>query len=417
MNTYAYRLLLSSGRTKSGMMRLVAERDISAKIWLERHYDAVVLQLFRIPKWATGLLGALGGLGQRSLPPIELSGFLRDLGVMTSAGIPLLDSLKSIAEESDWDQKRISATAKLVLSDLDAGASISEAFNRHPDIFPESVRNLMLIGEETGSVDNMMLEAAEHIERMTALRRDTQRALIYPAFVFISMLGAAIFWVYYVIPNLADLFLQMHLKLPAITRFILSVSKWLERHAVPTLSLIFLSILGIWFLLRMHTGVRRFAYNMAHRLPVFRTIVTASGMAFITEHLSILVGAGIDIMRSLSVIERSLSDEFYRERINKVRQGIDRGGMLASSMRQVGGFPAMALRMISVGEETGNLDRQLSHLAKEYRQRLAYVIASLSEIIKPLLILAAGAFLLLLVVALLLPVYDLVRQASLAPMQ
>ena len=417
MNTYVYRLLLSSGRTKSGLMRLVAERDISAKIWLERHYDAVVLQLYRLPKWSSELLASLGGARHRSLPPTELSGFLRDLGVMTGAGIPILDSLRAIAEESERDQKRIAAAASLLLFDLDAGASISEAFNRHPDIFPESVRNLMLIGEETGSVGSMLMEAAEHIERMTALKRDTQRALIYPAFVFVSMLGAAIFWVYYVIPNLADLFLQMNLKLPAITRITLSISKWLERHAVPSLTLIFLSVLVIWLMLQMHTGTRRLAYRLAHRLPIARIIVTASGMAFITEHLSILIGAGIDIIRSLSVIERSLSDEYYRERIHKVRESVSRGELLAPSMRQAGGFPAMALRMISVGEETGSLDHQLSHLAKEYRQRLAYLIASLSEIIKPVLILAAGAFLLLLVVALLLPVYDLVRQASLAPMQ
>lgn len=417
MNTYVYRLLLSSGRTKSGLMRLVAERDISAKIWLERHYDAVVLQLYRLPKWSSELLSSLSGARHRSLPPTELSGFLRDLGVMTGAGIPILDSLRAIAEESERDQKRIAAAAAVLLSDLDAGASISESFNRHPDMFPESVRNLMLIGEETGSVGSMLMEAAEHIERMTALKRDTQRALIYPAFVFVAMLGAAIFWVYYVIPNLADLFLQMNLKLPTITRVTLSISKWLERHAVPSLTLIFLSVLVIWLMLQLHTGTRRLAYKLAHRLPIARIIVTASGMAFITEHLSILIGAGIDIIRSLSVIERSLSDEYYRERIHKVRESVDRGELLAPSMRQVGGFPAMALRMISVGEETGSLDHQLSHLAKEYRQRLAYLIASLSEIIKPVLILAAGAFLLLLVVALLLPVYDLVRQASLAPMQ
>ncbi|MEN6585235.1 MAG: type II secretion system F family protein [Sulfuricella sp.] len=416
MNTYAYRLLLSSGRTKSGLMRLVAERDLSAKLWLERHYDAVVLQLYRLPNWSSGLLSSFSGVARGSLPAVELSGLLRDLAVMARSGVPILDALKSIADESDWDQKRIASAARLLLSDLDAGASISEAFGRHPDIFPESVRNLMLIGEETGTVDRMLMEAAEHIERMTSLTRDTRRAMIYPAFVFVSMLGAAIFWIYYVIPNLSDLFLQMHLKLPAVTLAILAVSKWLEAHALPSLTLMALFVVALWLMLKLHGGTRRLAYHLAHRLPVARVIVTASGMAFITEHLAILIGAGVDIIRSLGVIERSMSDEYYRERINKVRQAVDRGELLAPSMRQAGGFPAMALRMISVGEETGSLDHQLSHLAQEYRQRLAHLIASLSEIIKPVMILAAGAFFILLIVALLLPIYELVRQASLAPM-
>lgn len=135
-------------------------------------------------------------------------------------------------------------------------------------------------------------------------------------------------------------------------------------------------------------------------------------MAFITEHLAILIGAGVDIIRSLGVLERSLGDEYYCERIHKVREAVDRGEMLAPAMRQAGGFPAMALRMIAAGEESGTLETQLNHLAQEYRQRLAHLIATLSEIIKPLMILAAGLFFLLLVVALLLPIYDLVRQAS-----
>jgi general secretion pathway protein F/type IV pilus assembly protein PilC len=139
-------------------------------------------------------------------------------------------------------------------------------------------------------------------------------------------------------------------------------------------------------------------------------------MAFITEHLALLISAGVDITRSLGVLERSLSDEYYKTRIAKVRVAVDRGDMLSSAMQQVGGFPPMALRMIGVGEESGSLDAQLSHLAGEYRQRLARLIASLSEIIKPVIILAAGAFFVLLVVALLLPMYDLIRQASLAPM-
>lgn len=417
MNTYAYRLLFSSGRTKSGLMRLVAEHDLSAKLWLERHYDAVVLQLYRLPNWSSSLVSVFSGLRQRGLPAIELSGLLRDLAVMTRAGVPILDALKAIAEESDWDQKRIASAARMLLSDLDAGASISEALGRHPDIFPESVRNLMLIGEETGTVDRMLMEAAEHIERMTSLSRDSRRAMIYPAFVFASMFGAALFWVYYVIPNLADLFLQMHLELPAVTRVIMSISKWLERHAATSLSLIALTVVAVWLLLQLHGGTRRLAYRLAHRLPIARVIVTAAGMAFITEHLAILVSAGVDIIRSLSVIERSLSDEFYRERINKVRESVDRGELLAPSMRQAGGFPAMAVRMISVGEQTGSLDHQLNHLAQEYRLRLAHLIASLSEIIKPVMILAAGAFFILLVVALLLPIYELIRQASLAPMR
>lgn len=415
MNTYFYRVLLANGRTRYGMLRLMVERDLSAKVWLERHYEAVVLQLYRLPYWLASLIGAGGTIGQK-LPPIELSGLLRDLAVMTKAGVPIVESLKAISEETDTSQKRIASTARLLISALDAGAPISEAFNRHPNIFPESVRNLMEIGEESGTVDKMLLEAAEHIERMTALSRNMRQALIYPAFVFATMLGAALFWIYYVIPNLAGLFLQMRVKLPKITLLVLEMSKWMEGHANTSLFVILGSLLLIWLLIKLHPGVRKLTFSIAHRLPILRTLVTASGMAFITEHLAIMIASGVDIMRSLGVLERALSDEYYKERIKNVRTAVERGDLLASAMRQVGGFPPMALRMIAVGEETGSLDKQLKQLAQEYRMRLAHLIASLSEIIKPVIILMAGLFFILLIVALLLPIYDLVRQASLMNM-
>ena len=416
MNTYAYRLLLSNGRTRSGLLRLMAERDLSAKLWLERHFDAVVLRLYRLPRWCASILSSAGGMSMQTLPAIELSGLLRDLAVMSSAGVPVIDSLHAIAEESDAAQRRIAATARLLIAALDAGAPISEAFNRHPNIFPESVRNLMAIGEESGTIDRMLLEAAQHIERMTALGRNVRQALIYPAFVFASIFGAALFWIYYVIPNLAQLFLQMQVKLPAITLGVLRTSKWLEAHASASLSVMAATGIGLWLLVKLNLRARKFLFGLTHRLPIARVLATASGMAFITEHLAIMITAGVDIMRSLGVLERALSDEYFRERIRRVRIAVERGELLAAAMRQVGGFPPMALRMIAVGEETGTLDRQLKHLAQEYRQRLAHLIATLSEVIKPAIILLAGGFFLLLVVALLVPIYDLVRQASMAPM-
>ena len=416
MNTYAYQLLLPNGRTRNGMLRLMVERDLSARLWLERHFDAVVLRLHRLPNWLAGALSAVGGATGQALPPLELSGLLRDLAVMTRAGVPIVDGLKTMAAETDASQRRVAATARLLLSALDAGASVSESFNRYPNIFPESVRNLMAIGEESGTIDRMLLEAAEHIERMTALGRNMRQALIYPAFVFATILGAALFWIYYVIPNLAQLFSQMNVKLPAITRAVLQLSTWLEGNALPSLLLLAGVFVGIWLLFKLHKGARQWLYALAHRLPIARVLITASGMAFITEHLAIMIAAGVDIMRSLGVLERALADEYYRERIRKVRVAVDRGELLGAAMSQVGGFPPMALRMIAVGEETGTLDTQLKYLAQEYRQRLAQLIGTLSEVIKPVIILVAGAFFLLLVVALLLPIYDLVRQASLAPM-
>lgn len=416
MNTYLYRILLPNGRVRRGMVRLSVVHDHSARLWLERHFDAVVLQLYRLPKLLTAPGQMLARLGLRQLSQEELSGLLRDLGVMTRAGISLMDALRSIIEDNDTHNRRVASVARMLFAELDAGASVTQAFGRFPDLFPETVRSLLLIGEETGTLDKMLLEAAQHVERLTTLGRDLRRAMIYPMFVFATIIGAAAFWLYYVIPNLAELFLQMRLELPWVTRQLLAFSGWAEQHILSTLLALVLVVAAISLAVRMSRRVRNLTYTLGHRLPVFRTILVTSGMAFITEYMALMIRSGINILSSLDIMERSLGDEYYRTRIRRINRRLERGERLGASFRQVGGFPPMAVRMINLGEESGSLDTQLQHLASEYRGRLRHLIETISEVIKPLVILLAGAFFLLLVVALLLPIYELVGQAMAGPM-
>jgi type II secretory pathway component PulF len=418
MNLYWYRLLLPEGITRVGLARIAVERDFSARLWLEKRHDAVVLSLWRAPHWLGEATRSVSGMSLRGITADELSGLLRDLSVMLTAGVPMFDALRTVAEESNLDgHVRAAGVARLLFDDLDAGMPVAEAFRRHPDIFPESVRNLVAIGDETGTIDRVLMEAAEHIERLNQIGRDTRRALIYPAFVFAAIIAAALFWTYYVIPNLAELFLQMNAKLPPLTLGVLAVADWIGDNATLTLSVLLAVTVGLWLAVRRSQRFRVIVHRLLHRMPITRTIARASGMAFITEHFALLIRAGLDMMTSLDVMARATRDEFYRQRLIAVRKVVARRARLAVAMREVGGFPPMAVRMIAVGEETGSVERQFEYLAGEYRRRLDHLIESLSEIIKPAVILLAGGLFVLLIVAFLLPVYDLVKQAMSAPMR
>lgn len=412
MNAFYYRLLTDEGRTISGFVRLAVERDFSARLWLERNKNGIVLSLYRLPGWLSGLFSSSGGVFSSGVSREDIAGFLRDLAVMTGAGVPMLESLRAIAEENEYaDNPKVSGIAQSLINDLDSGASVTESFNRHADIFPETVRNLIAIGDETGSVDRVLLEGSEHMERITRMSRGSRRALIYPAFVFAAIFAAAAFWMFYVIPNLSGLFRQLNVELPAITKLVLFLSDWMTEHSTFVMIFVALMIIVPIIAVKASKPFRHHLYKLAHRLPVARVIARSSGMAFISEYLALLIAAGIDMVRCLSILERSIADEYYREKIGHVRRVVERGERLASAMRQVGGFPSMAVRMISVGEETGTLDRQLRHLAIEYRARFDHVMESLGEIIRPAVILIAGAVFIVMIVALLLPVYDLVKHA------
>lgn len=416
MKAFYYRLLTEDGRRTSGFVRLAVERDFSARLWLERNRNGVVLGLYRLPRWLSGLFSSNGGFLTSGISKEDVAGLLRDLAVMTAAGVPMLEALQAIAEEYEYaDNPRIAGVARSLINDLDSGASVTEAFNRHADIFPETVLNLIAIGDEIGAIDRVLMEGSEHMERIARMGRSSRRALIYPAFVFAAIFAAAAFWVFYVIPKLSELFRQMHVELPAVTRYVLDIADWLTAHWGMVVILAIVLIIGPILAIKLSKRFRHGLYRLAHRLPVARVIVRSSGMAFISEYLALLITAGLDMIRSLGVMERAISDEFYRAKIARVRNVVMRGERLGPAMRQTGGFPAMAIRMITVGEETGTLDRQLRHLAREYRQRFDHVMESLGEIIRPLVILIAGALFIIMIIALLLPVYQLVKQAVAIP--
>lgn len=412
LRTYYYRVLMPHGGVKTGFYRLAVERDFSVQLRLEQELDATVISLWRLPRAMTATYETLRQLFQREISAEDLAGFLRDMGVMLRAGVPALDALRTVISEGQTsNSKGIARVARQMHKDLDAGISVSDAFARRPDVFPETVRNMMAIGDQSGNLDRMLLESAEHTERVLNIRRDIRTALIYPVFVFATIIAVAVFWITYVIPTLGDLFDQLNADMPAFTVSLIAFSEWVvDRLLMVVLLLAALTAGGIW-LVRNHDPTRYAIHTIGHRLPVTRVLITSSGMAAMTEHLAILVRSGLDIVTSLDILTRTTNDLYYRRRLMQVRQAVTRGEGVASSMRTAGGFPAMTVRMIAVGEESGSLDEQLSHLSAEYRKRLSVVIASLSEIIKPAIILVAGGLFFVLVLALLIPIYDLIRQA------
>jgi len=412
---FYFQILQAHGKSRSGIVRLAIYEPAAARAWIEEKHEGIVVRLQPLPQWLGYGLDRVQRLRQPKVKARDMAGLLRDLAVMTSAGVPILDA---IAGATDAEGQRVnSAIAKVgkrLFEDLEAGATLSQAFARQSGVFPESVRSLVTIGDETGLMDKMLMEASGHVERVMGMKANAKQAMIYPLFVFTAIFAAAGFWIYYVVPNLSGLFKQMNVPLPTLTLGVLGLANWVTGHVLEIIVCLVLIIGGSVSAWRGSVTVRRLVYAVLHRLPISRTLLTSSGLAFLSEYLSILVHAGVGIVESLKIMEQTIQDTFYRDRLLEMRQYVQRGDRVSVAMRQVGGFPSMMTRMISVGEETGTLDRQLRHLASEYSTRLARVIAMLSEIIQPLVIVLAGGLFIVMLMALLLPVYDLVRQAMAA---
>ncbi|WP_244114999.1 type II secretion system F family protein [Burkholderia cepacia] len=412
MHFFYFQVVQAHGESRRGVVRLAIHETSAVRGWIEEKYAGIVVRIVELPGWLGLVIERFLRLTQPRVRQRDMAGLLRDLAVMTSAGVPILDAIAGATDhEGQRPHVAIAKIGKRLLEDLEAGSTVSHAFARQPGVFPQTVRSLVAIGDETGSMDKMLMEASAHVERVMGMKASAKQALIYPAFVFVAILGAAGFWIYYVVPNLSGLFKQMNVPLPKLTIAVLALANWVTTHGLEMGVLAASGIAASVLAWRGSGAVRRTTYAVMHRLPISRILLTSSGLAFLSEYLSILVHAGIGIVESLTLMEQTTRDTYYRDRLVAMRQYVQRGDRVSVAMRQVGGFPSMMTRMIAVGEETGTLDRQLSYLANEYRERLTRVVGTLSEIMQPLVIVLAGGLFIVMIMALLLPVYDLVRQA------
>lgn len=408
MRCYYYRILLPTGQTKSNFDKLAVDNSLSAKIYLEGRWKAVVLSVTRFPGWFNVFYDGYSNLFRRSISQASLADFFHNLAIMLESGVPMIEALGELCDKDNDD--RTIFLAKDLLEGLATGDSFVDSLDRRSDVVPETVRCLARIGEESGTLDRTLRDAADHLGRVNTFARNARRAMIYPLFVLVSIFGAFLYWVYSVVPNLGDLFGRMGVELPALAQGVIAMTNRVHDNFLWFLYGFIMVCLFFYLLYRYHTKSRFLVHKVAYHLPISRTLLRSSNLAFISEYLSLLHASGINIVRSLEVLLDSVRNEVYRRKIARVLAGVKRGNSLSSEMRTAELFPGFGLRMVAVGEQTGTLDRQLQSLAREFQKRFEHLVATIGEIIQPLTILIAGALFLFMIIALFLPIYQLIGQ-------
>ena len=393
----------------SGIARLAYRDEISAMSYLERE-DNTVIFAKKLNPLSTILFQLTTVRLRKKVTKSFQAEFLGNISLMLRSGVPLTTALEEAA--SSADSPKFEADIKDMIVSIQDGASFSEAAEKHRYIFPQTVIYLIRLGEETGKLDKVLMDASEHLKRVQKIIADTKQALIYPGFVFISMGAGLLFWLYYVVPKIVSLFREMDVTLPPLTVFLIAVSGFVQDHFLSIILGLAAVILSIVFAYKGSRRIRRGSDALLLKLPISRTIVSASVMAFITEYFSLLLNVGIDILRSMDILRNSIKNEVYREKLAEVTAGLTRGHGIAESFRQAVIFPGFVVRMINVGEQSGTLPEQLGHIAEDYRNRLSIIVATLGKIIEPAVLVVAGTMFAIIVGGLFLPIYDLVSQLS-----
>ena len=343
------------------------------------------------------------------VPAKDLAIFTRQFSVMIDAGLPLVQCLEILGGQQE--NKTFAKVLQQTRMDVEGGASLADAMKKHPKVFDELYTNMIAAGEAGGILDTILKRLALYIEKAVKLKAQVKGAMVYPVAV-ISIAGiviAVILWK--VIPTFAAMFAGLNAELPLPTRFVISLSKWFVR-LLPFL--IVGGVIGVigfkrWY--ATHNG-RRVVDRMLLRIPILGPLFQKIAVARFCRTLSTLISSGVPILDGLEITARTAGNAIIEDAIMVVRKGVESGLTLAQPLKETKVFPPMVVQMIGVGEQTGALDAMLSKIADFYEDEVDQAVANLLTLMEPVMILFLGVSVGGIIIAMYLPLFDLISKLS-----
>ncbi|NMC93471.1 MAG: type II secretion system F family protein [Syntrophorhabdus sp.] len=334
---------------------------------------------------------------------------IRNLSVMLTAGIPLLNALEDSIEATE--NRSLKSALTDAKKEIELGLNFSDALSRQRGIFPDILIRLVKVGESTGRLDKSLTDVADHLQRIEDLSQAIKRSLFYPVFAIVTTTGAMIFWFVYVLPKIMNVIQEMGVELPLITRALMVVSNAISTYWYVIIGIVILCVIAIQ-IMRTREKTRYYYDYMLLKLPIVKLIVYNKLLALFAEQMRILIVAGLTIDRTLDIVAGVIDNLVFRRALVAVRENVLLGSRISDTLKDHNIFPPMVTRMVNAGEKSGNLDTQFSFLSGYYIKRLDDISAKLGKMIEPILLSIVGLVFILILMAVLLPVYDLVSKVG-----
>ncbi|WP_456402613.1 type II secretion system F family protein [Persephonella sp.] len=338
----------------------------------------------------------------------EIIEVLENLHLIVKSGLPLNNGLMDIAE--DVENPYLKEMLYDIAFKIQAGETLSKAAEGYKDVFSDVVISLFKIGEETGTLDRTFKDAAEHLKKIEDLKNKTKQALIYPTFAFISVLGAMIFWLVYVLPKIIDAFKDFNIQLPATTIFIMKASDFLRSYGFFVLIFIILFFVLIQILRNKNENIRLKTDKIILKIPVLGMIIENFNYAFFAEYIRLMIQSGLPLYQALNIMENAMKNYVFKVAIKNSRNSIELGKSFSESLKNENVFSPLIIRMISIGEQAGALDEQLGYISNYYYNRVEYISQNIAKMIEPIIIGVVGGFMLIIMLGFIGPIYDLISQ-------
>lgn len=333
--------------------------------------------------------------------------FTRQLAVFMKAGIPIMEALEVIVEETQ--NKLLRNVIKELIDSLRAGDTFATAAAAHPEAFPNFYVGILESAELTGNLDQVLNQLAEYIERDQKARSKITAALIYPSVVACMSVVTVLVLTVFVLPRFTVFFKSLHAKLPLVTRIMMDASGFMLHWWYAELAAVIIIVVG-FTAMRRSDGGRAQLDGLILKLPVVGELTQTAILERVCRILSSMLKAGVDLPRSMAVTADSANNAVYHKALEGVREAMMEGQGLAGPIARTGLFPGAARQMFRVGEETGTLDQQLAVAAEYYNRELETKLERATALFEPAIIIFMGVVVGFVAVALISAMYGIYNQ-------
>jgi len=399
MKKFRYKAKTSDGKTVKGMVE--ANNDKGA-IAILRSNTLVVTELKIIEK--SNLSNFLSNFQRISTN--DVVDFTRQLATMVGAGLPLTDSLANLTEQARPAMAKVLSD---VVNDVRSGVSLYEALAKHPKVFSPIYLALVKSGEAAGLLDTVLKKLADNLEKQRNFGARIKSAMVYPVIVTIAMVVVAFLMMILVIPKLLSMYKEMGATLPLPTLILITVSNFMVNFWWLMLIVIFGGLYGTFMWNNTPAG-RKFFDGLWFKIPIVNTLKIMVILTDLTRTLSMLVATGVSIIEALNIVSKAAGNVIVEDAIKNCAVAVEKGVPLATAFSRYEFFPPLLSQMVAVGEQTGKLDEVLGRVGVHFEEQSDLAIKGLTSAIEPLMIILLGIGVGFLVIAVIMPIYNLTAQ-------
>ena len=403
MPVYEYTALNDKGKKLKGIID--AQSTVAARQKLrESNIYLTDLQESSGAKKDSPLKQPLGGLF-RKVGSREVTVMTRQLATLLGAGLPLVQSLATLIAQTSHPQ--LKTILSQIKEEVNEGSSFSQTMTHYPQVFPAFYLNMVRAGEASGTLHLVLERLADFSEKQQALKGRVRAALAYPLFMFLIGSVVLFFLVAFVVPNVTRIFDEMHQTLPLITILLIGVSRFLETFWW----LIVAGLIGAFVALKYFLSKTQKGRTLLDRtllaLPVVGQMNRKIAVARFSRTLGTLLESGVPLLASLEIVRNIVGNSLISDAIQKAGNEVREGQNLSAPLARSGLFPAISVEMISVGEQSGNLEPMLYRIAEAYEKEVESSITMLTSLLEPIMILVMGLAVGFIVVSILLPIFEM----------